>query len=177
MAFFYAVRKGRRPGVYSTWKECKTQTSGYSGKEFRKFSSEQQAYAYINNIQIIPKSVTPIRRTAKKRNAESTNLSNNAKKQNVSSVARTNGKFSKFHKTRHSVPNLGSAGFKRMSKSEIELAELKYKFEVLNECSPPYCYVSRVTRPLEYSNFNFTANYKKTNCPLCDGKPKLPINI
>ena len=31
MSYYYAVRIGKIPGLYRTWKECETQVSGYSG--------------------------------------------------------------------------------------------------------------------------------------------------
>ena len=32
---YYAVRTGRKTGVFMTWAECQKATSGYSGAEFR----------------------------------------------------------------------------------------------------------------------------------------------
>ena len=40
---WYAVRKGRTPGVYTTWKECQAQTSGFSGAVFKSFPSQHEA--------------------------------------------------------------------------------------------------------------------------------------
>ena len=49
----YAVRRGRCPGLYRTWADCKKQTSGFSGCEFRKFklSNEAEARAWINETK------------------------------------------------------------------------------------------------------------------------------
>jgi ribonuclease HI len=44
---FYAVGKGRAPGVYSTWDECKAQTSGFSNAAFKKFKTKAEAEAYV----------------------------------------------------------------------------------------------------------------------------------
>jgi hypothetical protein len=38
---WYAVAKGRRPGIYSTWPECEEQVKGYSNAYFRGFSELQ----------------------------------------------------------------------------------------------------------------------------------------
>jgi ribonuclease HI len=40
---FYAVLRGRTPGVYKTWKECSSQVTGYSGAEYKGFHSEEDA--------------------------------------------------------------------------------------------------------------------------------------
>lgn len=40
---FYAVRVGRKPGVYETWKECRTQVNGYSGALHKSFSTRREA--------------------------------------------------------------------------------------------------------------------------------------
>jgi ribonuclease HI len=45
---FYAVRKGRIPGIYLTWNEAKKQINGYSGAIFKKFNTKQQALKFAN---------------------------------------------------------------------------------------------------------------------------------
>ena len=44
---FYAVRNGVKPGIYNTWDDCKAQVSGYSGAEYKSFSTLKEAQAYI----------------------------------------------------------------------------------------------------------------------------------
>ena len=34
MSKIYAVRKGKIPGLYNTWDECKAQVDGFSGAEY-----------------------------------------------------------------------------------------------------------------------------------------------
>lgn len=46
--YFYAVRKGFNVGIYDTWAECSQQTNGFSGAEFKKFSTLEEAQNYIN---------------------------------------------------------------------------------------------------------------------------------
>lgn len=43
----YAVRKGRKPGVYHTWIECQKQINGFSGAEYKGFSSLDEAENYL----------------------------------------------------------------------------------------------------------------------------------
>ncbi|XP_016384857.1 ribonuclease H1-like isoform X4 [Sinocyclocheilus rhinocerous] len=47
--FFYAVRKGFRPGVYQTWEECKHQVDKFPSAIFKKFASEQDAWAFVRS--------------------------------------------------------------------------------------------------------------------------------
>ena len=47
MAKYYAVKKGRIPGVYHTWDECKKQVDGYSGAVYKSFSSLQEANDFL----------------------------------------------------------------------------------------------------------------------------------
>ena len=44
---WYAVHKGRVPGVYATWAECKEQTHRYSNAVFKafRFYADAQTYA------------------------------------------------------------------------------------------------------------------------------------
>ena len=47
MAKFYAVKNGRRVGIFNTWEECQEQVSGYSGAEFKSFKSLNDAKEYL----------------------------------------------------------------------------------------------------------------------------------
>ena len=44
----YAVAKGHQTGVYSSWEECRSQVNGYNGAVFRKFATELEAKAFID---------------------------------------------------------------------------------------------------------------------------------
>lgn len=44
---YYAVRKGKTPGIYKAWDECKAQVDGFSGAEYKSFKTEQEARDYI----------------------------------------------------------------------------------------------------------------------------------
>ncbi|CAG8623537.1 7001_t:CDS:1, partial [Scutellospora calospora] len=44
---YYAVRVGRRQGIYLTWKDCKTQVNGFSNAKYKKFDYKDQAEQYI----------------------------------------------------------------------------------------------------------------------------------
>lgn len=45
--FFYAVARGRTPGVFNTWDECKAQISGYKLARFKKFNSRRDAEEFV----------------------------------------------------------------------------------------------------------------------------------
>ena len=49
MKKYYAVRKGRTPGIYKTWDDCKKQVIGFSSAEFKGFNTLEDAENYINN--------------------------------------------------------------------------------------------------------------------------------
>lgn len=44
---FYAVAKGRTPGIYNTWNECSLQVIGFSGAKYKLFPSLIEATNYI----------------------------------------------------------------------------------------------------------------------------------
>ena len=48
MSKYYAVKHGRKNGVYKTWAECQEQTKGFSDAVFKSFTSEQEALDYIS---------------------------------------------------------------------------------------------------------------------------------
>ena len=47
--FYYAVQNGRNEGGYNSWDDCKSQTAGYSGAVYKKFSSFSEAQAFSNS--------------------------------------------------------------------------------------------------------------------------------
>lgn len=49
MAKYYAVKKGKKPGIYMTWDECKNQVSGFSGAVYKSFTTKQEAEAFIQD--------------------------------------------------------------------------------------------------------------------------------
>ena len=46
---YYAVRKGRKPGIYRTWDDCKSQVFKCEGAEYKSFATEAEAYAYMGD--------------------------------------------------------------------------------------------------------------------------------
>lgn len=44
---FYAVRQGRETGIFADWADCKKQVEGFSGAEYKSFSTRQEAEAYL----------------------------------------------------------------------------------------------------------------------------------
>lgn len=44
---YYAVKKGRKAGVYTSWDECKNQVMGFSGAKYKSFNLKEEADEYI----------------------------------------------------------------------------------------------------------------------------------
>ncbi len=45
---YYAVRKGRKTGVFLTWGECQDQVKGFSGAIFKSFPTMEEAKAFVD---------------------------------------------------------------------------------------------------------------------------------
>ncbi|KAJ2996394.1 Ribonuclease H1 [Globomyces sp. JEL0801] len=43
---FYAVKKGRKVGVFNNWNDCKEQTDGFSGAVYKSFTSFEEASTF-----------------------------------------------------------------------------------------------------------------------------------
>ena len=43
----YAVKKGRTPGIYMTWDDCKAQVDGFPGAEYKSFQDPADAAAFL----------------------------------------------------------------------------------------------------------------------------------
>lgn len=48
MSNFYAVRIGRKPGIYETWDECLIQVHKFIGAKFKKFNNKDEALSFIS---------------------------------------------------------------------------------------------------------------------------------
>lgn len=47
---YYAVRSGRKPGIYLTWPEASDQVLGFTNAEYKSFKSKAQAEDYLNDV-------------------------------------------------------------------------------------------------------------------------------
>lgn len=54
---YYAVRKGRVPGIYLDWDKCRAQVDGFKGAEFKSFSTEVDAKNYLRPV--VPEALKP----------------------------------------------------------------------------------------------------------------------
>lgn len=46
---YYAVRKGKKVGIFTVWNECKQYVTGYPGAEYKSFTNLQDAESFLNN--------------------------------------------------------------------------------------------------------------------------------
>lgn len=53
---WYAVKSGRKTGLFENWEDCKAQVIGYQGASYKGFFSKEEAMEYLK----------PINKTAKK---------------------------------------------------------------------------------------------------------------
>ena len=47
---YYAVRNGRKTGIFNTWLECKKQIHKFNKADYKKFSTRSDAEAFMNGI-------------------------------------------------------------------------------------------------------------------------------
>lgn len=47
---YYAVVKGKKPGIYRTWADCKAQTERFSGAVYKSFPTEEEAQAFMERF-------------------------------------------------------------------------------------------------------------------------------
>lgn len=48
---YYAVAKGKTPGIYFTWADCKAQVENFSGAAYKGFATLSEAEQYIDSVQ------------------------------------------------------------------------------------------------------------------------------
>ncbi|MGO1580409.1 MAG: ribonuclease H1 domain-containing protein [Peptoniphilaceae bacterium] len=47
---YYAIKKGRNPGIYLTWDQARKEVIGFSGAVYKKFNNEDEAKKFIEGI-------------------------------------------------------------------------------------------------------------------------------
>ena len=48
MGKYYAVRSGRKTGIFTSWDECRRNVAGYSGARYKSFTSMEEALDFMN---------------------------------------------------------------------------------------------------------------------------------
>ena len=48
----YAVKKGHKTGIFDNWAECQAATKGFSGPEFKSFTTREEAEAYLEDRDV-----------------------------------------------------------------------------------------------------------------------------
>lgn len=56
---FYAVRRGRAPGIYTSWDECKKLVDGYPGAVYKSFKTMEEAQSFIGEESVEIKTGLP----------------------------------------------------------------------------------------------------------------------
>ena len=49
--YYYAVRNGRKIGVFDNWKECSQSITNFSNQDYKKSSSKEEAYKYLEFLE------------------------------------------------------------------------------------------------------------------------------
>lgn len=71
---YYAVARGKVPGIYESWPECKRQVLAYKGSRYKKFNTRKEAEQFVTiegDKSTSTPDATEIKHKASKRAAES----------------------------------------------------------------------------------------------------------
>lgn len=73
---FYAVKKGRKTGVFSSWDECKASVDNYPGATFKGFTTLEEAKLYLKNSEVKARNteIHETKRTHEKKKVHGTKL-------------------------------------------------------------------------------------------------------
>ncbi len=47
---YYAVRKGRKTGIFTSWQECRAQVMGFAGASYKGFEKLSEAEAFMSGV-------------------------------------------------------------------------------------------------------------------------------
>ena len=48
---YYAVKKGRNPGIYTSWDSCLKEVKGFSGAVYKSFKTKEDAINFMEDIE------------------------------------------------------------------------------------------------------------------------------
>ena len=54
---FYAVKNGRKPGIYESWAECFEQVNGFSNAIYKSFTSKLEAEIFMGSEKVTSKRI------------------------------------------------------------------------------------------------------------------------
>ncbi|HLR21212.1 MAG TPA: ribonuclease H family protein [Tissierellaceae bacterium] len=46
--YYYAVKRGKNPGIYLNWNECEKEVKGFKGAKYKKFKNKKEALDFIS---------------------------------------------------------------------------------------------------------------------------------
>ncbi|XP_026551030.1 ribonuclease H1 isoform X1 [Pseudonaja textilis] len=132
---FYAVRRGRRIGVYATWNECKEQVDKYQYASYKKFGTEKDAWAFINE--------------------ESTNssISSTDNCNNINSVLKSFGEKQDSPRRCSNKATSESSYMRSYKRPYEEVSEKKYTYKRVKYTDVPY------TPPANKNEFVYMGDY------------------
>ncbi len=83
MSKIYAVKVGRKTGLFHSWEEREKQVKGYKGAIYKSFSSEEEAKNYLRKPtkKVKPKQKKKKKKAAKKKNTFESAYDKRAKEQ------------------------------------------------------------------------------------------------
>ncbi|XP_078005874.1 ribonuclease H1 isoform X3 [Phascolarctos cinereus] len=111
---FYAVKRGRKTGVFPTWSECQAQVNRFPAARFKKFATEDEAWAFVRNT------ATPDRSTEQKKESDTEDLKVKPHKRPCESSGEEEEPCSKLKKQNtDSVPSLSKDTFSYMGDAAV----------------------------------------------------------
>ncbi|KRK69588.1 ribonuclease H [Lentilactobacillus buchneri DSM 20057] len=63
---YYAVKKGRKTGIFTSWDEAEKKVKGFSGAQYKSFKTEAEANAYLNGAKKTTPPTQPHHKSHKK---------------------------------------------------------------------------------------------------------------
>lgn len=55
---YYAVKNGKKCGIFRTWEECSAQVIGFAGAQYKSFKTEFEALAYLKDTTLLDNSLS-----------------------------------------------------------------------------------------------------------------------
>lgn len=107
---YYAVRTGKKPGIYGTWDDCAKQVLGFKGGVYKKFSTQADALAFMGPLHPLSHKTRTTTTTATVSQSPNTLRAVDALSSNRAATRVDVGRFSSLKEARQATAHIKSCG-------------------------------------------------------------------
>ncbi|MDQ1269758.1 MAG: ribonuclease [Thermodesulfobacteriota bacterium] len=175
---FYAVARGRKTGIFTSWPDAQCQVKGFAGARFKSFKTKQEALAFLEDPSYTnPASLTKNFDSAPKKNKTGQEPADYEYPENAVMVYTDGGAIGNPGPGGYGVVfetgETFSGGFNLTTNNRMELLAVIVALEALKEETRPICLHSDSRYVVNGITKNWAKAWKRKGWKKADGSPAM----